>query len=73
MSMIGTNASGWPDAERPRSLPRLSFNLLATIRIWVARSHQRQELAELDNRLLRDIGVTRYEALCEAAKPFWKR
>jgi uncharacterized protein YjiS (DUF1127 family) len=73
MSMIGTNASGWPDAARPRSLPRLSFNLSATIRIWIARSHQRQALAELNDHLLRDIGVTRHEALREAAKPFWRR
>jgi uncharacterized protein YjiS (DUF1127 family) len=37
-----------------------------------ARSRQRQALAELDDRLLRDIGKTRPEAMAEAAKPFWK-
>jgi uncharacterized protein YjiS (DUF1127 family) len=38
----------------------------------LARSRQRQALAELDDRLLKDIGKTRQEAMAEAAKPFWK-
>jgi uncharacterized protein YjiS (DUF1127 family) len=37
-----------------------------------ARSRQRQALAQLDDRLLDDIGVTRQQALAEASKPFWK-
>jgi uncharacterized protein YjiS (DUF1127 family) len=37
-----------------------------------ARSRQRQALAQLDDRLLRDIGKTRQEAIAEATKPFWK-
>jgi uncharacterized protein YjiS (DUF1127 family) len=36
------------------------------------RSRQRRALAELDDRLLRDIGLTREEALQERANPFWK-
>ena len=43
---------------------------------WCARcserSRQRQALAELDDHHLKDIGVTRQEAMAEAAKPFWK-
>ena len=41
------------------------------IRMWFQRSHQRRALAELDDRMLRDIGVTRSQAQREAAKPFW--
>ena len=37
-----------------------------------ARSQQRQALAELDDHFLKDIGVTRQQAIDEAAKPFWK-
>jgi uncharacterized protein YjiS (DUF1127 family) len=41
--------------------------------VWCsARSRQRQALAQLDDRLLKDIGKTRQEAIAEAAKPFWK-
>ena len=41
------------------------------IRMWLERSRQRRALAELDERLLRDIGVTSAQASREAAKPFW--
>jgi uncharacterized protein YjiS (DUF1127 family) len=46
------------------------------IQLWAARRHQRsglRELAEQDDRLLRDMGIPRDKALIEAAKPFWKR
>ena len=33
---------------------------------------QRRVLAELDRRMLDDIGVTRRAAAQEAAKPFWR-
>ena len=36
------------------------------------RSRQRQALAELDDHHLKDIAVTRQQAMAEAAKPFWK-
>jgi uncharacterized protein YjiS (DUF1127 family) len=39
---------------------------------WFERSRQRRTLAELDDRLLDDIGVTRSEARREAAKPLWR-
>jgi uncharacterized protein YjiS (DUF1127 family) len=39
---------------------------------WCARSRQRRALTDLDDRLLRDIGVSRSAAAREAAKPFWR-
>jgi uncharacterized protein YjiS (DUF1127 family) len=45
------------------------------LRFWIGRSRQRRrlgELAELDNYLLKDIGVSQDEAFREAAKPFWR-
>jgi uncharacterized protein YjiS (DUF1127 family) len=50
--------------------------LAATIRLWNARSRQRQHLAELaqwSDHLLNDIGVSREAALRGAAKPFWRK
>lgn len=35
------------------------------------RRRTRADLAELDARLLRDIGVTRLDAAAESRKPFW--
>ncbi len=40
--------------------------------LWRGRARQRRRLLELDDRLLRDIGVTRSDALREADKPFWE-
>ncbi|WP_425450320.1 DUF1127 domain-containing protein [Virgifigura deserti] len=39
---------------------------------WIGRRAQRRALAALDDRLLRDIGKTRAEAMAEARKPFWR-
>jgi uncharacterized protein YjiS (DUF1127 family) len=42
--------------------------------MWFARNRQRKALLELaeDGRRLNDIGLTREQALGEAAKPFWR-
>ncbi len=39
---------------------------------WQARERQRRQLRELDDRLLRDIGISRVDAGREARKPFWQ-
>jgi uncharacterized protein YjiS (DUF1127 family) len=45
---------------------------LRLVALWRERARQRQALAALDERLLRDIGVTCYEAEQECNKPFWR-
>ncbi len=45
---------------------------IALIGIWRRRSRNRQELAAMSNRELQDIGITAWEAGCEANKPFWR-
>jgi uncharacterized protein YjiS (DUF1127 family) len=45
---------------------------LGLIRHWHARARQRRQLALLEPRLLRDIGIRREDALAEAAKWFWE-
>lgn len=43
--------------------------------IWLAmeRGRQRRALAALDDRALRDIGLTRMDVRHECAKPIWVR
>ena len=50
--------------------PRRS--VLAMVREWMRRSRTRHEIAELDDHLLRDIGLTRYDAAVESNKHFWQ-
>lgn len=40
--------------------------------LMLMRRRSRRMLARLDDRMLRDIGVSRNEARIEAAKPFWQ-
>jgi uncharacterized protein YjiS (DUF1127 family) len=56
--------------------PKLPAGLSATIRNWLARRRRRRSLtalSELDDHLLRDIGLSRQEAVRECAKWFWQR
>ena len=46
---------------------------IAWTRAFAGRYHERRLLEELDDRALRDIGISRSQALAEAAKPFWRR
>ena len=39
---------------------------------FATRWKQRRMLEELDARMLRDIGISRSEALAEANKPWWR-
>ncbi len=52
-----------------RSKWRRLFRIVARA---VERMDERRVLAALDDRMLNDIGVTRHEALAEAAKPIWR-
>lgn len=53
-------------------LPPILFGLIETIAVWSVRRRQRHALAELDEHLLNDVGLSREQARREAAKPFWK-
>lgn len=52
---------------------RLFARLLETLECWHQRTRQRTALAELDDRLLKDIGLTRADVAREIRKPFWRR
>jgi uncharacterized protein YjiS (DUF1127 family) len=45
---------------------------LGTVRLWRQRSRDRRILRDLDDQLLRDIGLSRADVEAEARKPFWR-
>ena len=65
------DAAAAPFAVRNGVLPLVRGWLIALARAH-ERSRQRQTLRDLDDHLLRDIGVTREQAEREAHKPFWR-
>jgi uncharacterized protein YjiS (DUF1127 family) len=46
--------------------------LVSEVREWRHRARSRRELARLDERMLKDIGVSRVEVEFEVRKPFWR-
>ena len=65
--MFGTSAIRLRNIHVPSPL-----RLMDVLVGWQARHDQRVALSELDDRLLRDIGVDARRARVEAAKPFWR-
>lgn len=62
---------------KPLVLPAVRWRQLRTLlRCWIvarlARQRQRRALAALDERLLRDIGVSAEAARIEVEKPIWR-
>jgi uncharacterized protein YjiS (DUF1127 family) len=61
-----------PLAGNPRHWMGGKLRALAgTLMRLIGQSRQRSALADLDDRLLLDIGITRWQAEREAVKPFW--
>jgi uncharacterized protein YjiS (DUF1127 family) len=60
-------------ASRQMDLYRLSrwSKVMRSVAEWRTRARSRNELTNLSDRTLLDIGVSRYDADLEASKPFW--
>jgi uncharacterized protein YjiS (DUF1127 family) len=52
--------------------PRLIRRMVATIRLWRRRVRSRQQLRDLNDHSLKDIGLSRDAVAYEVAKPFWR-
>jgi len=66
-------------ADRPKggAMPLAEILLNAAVWLvfallrWHELAQQRRRLLSLDDRMLKDIGITRSEALAEGTRPFW--
>jgi len=52
-------------------LSQAAANAIRTVIAWRQRSRGRHRLATMDERLRRDIGITRTDMYRELRKPFW--
>ena len=64
---VSRTAAGRKDGRGPVE------EALRILSIWIQRARQRRCLAGLSDRSLKDIGISRCDALHEARKPFWRR
>ena len=55
-----------------RSFGRALGAAVDKVYLWQERATQRNHLAALDDHRLKDLGISRAEAVREAAKPFWR-
>lgn len=63
--------SGWL-RRTARGAARMAGAAWLRLLVWHERTQQRRALSQLDERLLRDIGISDGEARHEASKPFWR-
>jgi uncharacterized protein YjiS (DUF1127 family) len=70
-------AKTWPTQTRAWPENATSFAgavagaLWRTLLTWQRRASERDRLATMDARALKDMGITRAEAWRECRKPFW--
>src|SRR5215472_13028620 len=58
--------------QQRRAVRDIAVRILTTWREWRRRAHDRAELVRLDDRMLKDIGLTRSDAEFLSNKPFWR-
>ncbi len=69
---LGRKPKAQHDCQHTGALHQLLARMTAQLGEWRRRLRDRRALAVMSDRSLRDIGLTRYDALYEADKPFWR-
>ncbi|MCY1285304.1 hypothetical protein D9M68_377300 [compost metagenome] len=65
-------ASTQPGCTAQPTRPGRLLRLLGLFALWAQRVRTRRQLAQLDERLLADVGISRSERSAELRKPFWR-
>ena len=65
--------SGWPGLRQSvMRAGHIALRVSNLIDAWADRRRQRRALLELNDHMLKDIGIGRGEAWQEGRKPFWR-
>ena len=67
---MDVSAKTFAVVERVEGVSAKAVNIART---WVRRSNDRRMLARMNDRLLNDIGLTRFDVNLEADKYFWQK
>jgi uncharacterized protein YjiS (DUF1127 family) len=59
-------------SRRERGVQKFAAVAVTRLLRWHELARQRRALLTLDDRMLKDIGVTRADADREASRPFWR-
>lgn len=51
---------------------RFAVRLLDLFQAWHSRAQERRALLKLDDRMLKDVGLSRADVANESGKPFWQ-
>ena len=70
-SELGARASHYANFGLPRLIILLAAPWKLLI-VWMDRRQQRLALTRLNDRMLRDIGISRFNVVEECRKPFWR-
>jgi uncharacterized protein YjiS (DUF1127 family) len=63
----------YPDKSGTRSHLPMLWRWFQAICVWLTRRHGWQDLNLLDDRMLKDVGITREQVIRIARQPFWRR
>ena len=67
-----TPAGAAGGAKRLGQAAPIALSVLDLLSTWFDRARQRRHLHALDDRMLKDIGLTRADVEFEAQKHFWR-
>lgn len=69
MAISRTTLERLPEARQ--STTSFLGEILAVVDSWIERHRQRNALLGLNDSMLKDIGISRADAMREGSKPFW--
>lgn len=76
MNHIGMNRNGGAaysprHLQAPSAVAALFDEAAAMLNLWSARRRERRNVRQIDDHMLRDIGLDRFTAEQVGARPFW--